>query len=507
MIESLPAPLLADIQQDWIYQDYSRALGRMKKYWSAAPKAPERCLYYATILGHCSRFQEAQQLLDELVHSVNPERRLWALGSAAVASCDFLRFDWTAKYMQQAASEPNPPAAVFQHWAEALERLNHLSEAEEVLADGQSHFSNHPGLALLEARLARRSGLGEKAERLARKVIGMAETSPDIRCHALYELGHALDMQDRCAEAYGAFVAAKEIQKPQAAVFENTWRAHIQQMRAGENFPTKEEFRHWAQAPASPSPRHAFLVGCPRSGTTLLERMLGSHPLLASSSESTIWHSEVWMPLLREHAGATDIGTMLSALTEGQIEAARDRYWRFIPQTIDGPLGDRFLLDKNPSIFPVLAGAVRLFPQANLLVALRDPRDIVWSCFTQPLPINPATSAFISLQSTAEQVAVELLQWFQLRERLTSPWLEVRYETLVQDTEPQMQRVLSFLGLKWSPEVLAFHERGDPVRSPTYATASRPVHQDAVGRWKRYAEVIAPLETELGEVLKTLRMS
>ena len=77
---------------------------------------------------------------------------------------------------------------------------------------------------------------------------------------------------------------------------------------------------------------------------------------------------------------------LLARMTPEQSEAARDCYWRNIVQTVDGELDGRLLLDKNPSIFPVLAGAVRLFPEARVLVALRDPRDIVWSCFTQPLP-------------------------------------------------------------------------------------------------------------------------
>ena len=251
--------------------------------------------------------------------------------------------------------------------------------------------------------------------------------------------------------------------------------------------PTAEEFRRWAQKPPAVPRRHAFLVGCPRSGTTLLERMLGSHPQVASSSESTVWHSAVWMPLLREFAGVSGMRSLLAELTAARIEAARDRYWRDIGQTVEKELGDRLLLDKNPSIFPVLAGAVRLFPDARILVALRDPRDIVWSCFTQALPINAATAAFLRLESAAEQVAAELEQWLQLRPRLATPWLEVRYERLVEQPDVELKRVLSFLGVPWSPEVMAFHERRDPVRSPTYAAVARPVHKEAVGRWRRYA--------------------
>jgi tetratricopeptide (TPR) repeat protein len=501
---SFPPELLADIQQDWMFQEYGRALTRMEEHWLAAPQDPVRCLHYATILGHCSRFHAARPLLDGLVTAAAPERRLWALGSAGVACCDFQRFDWAAEYMRQAAAEPEPPATVFHRWVEALERLNRLSEAAAALAEGQWRFPLHPGLALLAARLARRSGAIEQAERLACEVIGMPQASSDIQCQAGYELGHALDAQDRCAEAYTAFVAAKEIQRPQAAAFAEIWRVRMRKMRSAENLPTAREFRRWAEAPPVMPRRHAFLVGCPRSGTTLLERMLGSHPQLASSSESAVWHSSVWMPFLRDCRGASGMRAVLAGMTPQQIEAGRDRYWQNIAQTVEGEVGDRLLLDKNPSVFPVLAGAVRLFPEARVLVALRDPRDIVWSCFTQPLPVNAGTAAFVRLESAAEQVATELGQWFQLRPRLATPWLEVRYETMVRQTESEMRRLLSFLDLPWSREVLSFHRRRDMVRSPTYAAATQPVHQEAVGRWRRYAALIEPLEKQLGEVMREL---
>ena len=249
----------------------------------------------------------------------------------------------------------------------------------------------------------------------------------------------------------------------------------MQDLRSADRVPTAEDFTRWAETPPATPHRHAFLVGCPRSGTTLLERILSSHPQLASSSESSVWHSHVWMPLLRGHPRSSGMRALLAQLSREEIEVARGAYWRNIIETVDESLHDRLLLDKNPSIFPLLAGAVRLFPEARVLVALRDPRDVVWSSFTQSLPVNTATAAFAQLESTAEQVAAELEHWLRLRSRLATPWLEVRYESLVKEPEPQMQRVLSFLDVAWSPEALAFHRRSDPVRSPTYAAAARPI--------------------------------
>ena len=187
------------------------------------------------------------------------------------------------------------------------------------------------------------------------------------------------------------------------------------------------------------------------------------------------------------------------------LQQGRAHYWQDIVQTANREPGNRMLLDKNPSAFSVLPAVVRFFPDAHVLVALRDPRDVVWSCFTQYLPVNPATAAFVGLDTTAEQTAAELHQWSRLRERLVTPWLEVRYENLVEDPAHELQAVLDFLGLPWSDQLLRFHERTEMVGSPTYAGASRPVHRDAVGRWQRYEEYFRPFEAGLEHIDTRLR--
>ena len=189
----------------------------------------------------------------------------------------------------------------------------------------------------------------------------------------------------------------------------------------------------------------------------------------------------------------------------GAVEAARDRYWQNIVQTVEGDLADRLLLDKNPSIFPVLPGAVRLFPEARVLVALRDPRDIVWSCFTQPLPVNAGTAAFVRLESDGGTGGDRSSDsgCGCVRDLPRRGW-RCATRAVARQPEAELQRVLSFLDLPWSAAVLAFHQRRDPVRSPTYAAADRPVHQEAVGRWRRYAALFEPLEAHLDEVIREL---
>ena len=134
-----------------------------------------------------------------------------------------------------------------------------------------------------------------------------------------------------------------------------------------------------------------------------------------------------------------------------RLLALRERYLEYMTAALNQPIGDRVHLDKNPTLTLVLPGFLRLFPEARLLIALRDPRDVVISCFMQYLPLNPNSVCFLTLERTARRYATDMAVWRQLREMIASPWLEVRYEETVTDLEKEARRALEFLDLPWEP--------------------------------------------------------
>jgi len=138
---------------------------------------------------------------------------------------------------------------------------------------------------------------------------------------------------------------------------------------------------------------------------------------------------------------------------------------------------------------------LRVLPQFKTLFALRDPRDVILSCFMLYLPINPLSVNFLTLQRAAWKYALDMSAWIKLREMFPLPWLEVRYEEIVADLPAQARRALEFLGLPWDVSVLTFHEHAQkkPVLSPTYAAVTQPVHNRAIGRWRHYAEYLEPV--------------
>jgi hypothetical protein len=199
---------------------------------------------------------------------------------------------------------------------------------------------------------------------------------------------------------------------------------------------------------------------------------------------------------------------MLSGLERAQTGAllqSRANYFRSMEGFLGKPIGNRLLIDKNPSIHVLIPAFVRIFPEIKLLVALRDPRDVVLSCFMQPhLPISNGSVTFLELESTVKIYARVMGIWQTLKPLIKNPCLEVRYEDMVNDLESVARRTLDFLGVPWDARVLGFdeHARQKVVRSPTYADVIKPIYKRAIGRWRNYQKYLEPYLATLEPLVK-----
>jgi hypothetical protein len=112
----------------------------------------------------------------------------------------------------------------------------------------------------------------------------------------------------------------------------------------------------------------------------------------------------------------------------------------------------------------------------------------------QYLPLNTNSVCYLTLERAARRYAQDMGTWLKLRERIQSPWLEVRYEDCVSQLEREARRALEFLDLPWDPQVLQYRERlkSKAVSSPTYEAVSRPLYTSAIGRWRNYRKYIEP---------------
>lgn len=255
---------------------------------------------------------------------------------------------------------------------------------------------------------------------------------------------------------------------------------------------TVESFHRWPTliAPeAHDSP--VFVMGFPRSGTTLLEQMLDAHPQLQSMDENPFFNRLA--DLLRSH-DARILGD-LSVLRQYDADELRKSYYRMVDERVQRRPGVR-IVDKNPLNMLWLPLINRLFPHARIILALRHPCDVVLSCHMQDFRSHTLALACSSLDRLARSYVQVMRRWVEETAILQPATIALRYEDVVEDLPAQAARIAQFLGLDDASPMLGFHEhaRGKTyIGTPSYTQVIEPVNRKALGRWHKYREWIAPV--------------
>jgi len=404
------------------------------------------------------------------------------------------RFRDCARWLEQAVARAPSDPAVHTMLGEVYDRANRLDDAERCAHEVLARHPQQLKAVRLLAHLERRRGKPEAARNRLTDHLSRFPGPEDWRLR--YELAVVLDRLGEYDAAMHEVLQAKEQLRPQAQPFVAQAQAISQRQIEVAKSLTRQDFESWRQAlsPALSTTPITFLCGHPRSGTTLLEQILDSHPDAVSTDETGILVREFIEPIVRQAASADASVTEIRAFTPEQLADGRAAYRRFTEAHIGQPIGKRLLVEKEPSLTPDLPLPVRLFPEAKVIFPLRDPRDVCISYFFTLVPLNAASAPALDLRTTLEFCAHSLRSWDHWRKMLPQPCLETRYEDLVTQPEREVSRLVQFLGLRWDQRLLTFHERAHEkgIRTPTYADVSQPLYRRAVGRWKNYEKHLTP---------------
>ena len=340
------------------------------------------------------------------------------------------------------------------------------------------------------AFLDRRENKIDDAERRLRDLIASKPQHQFVQYACRYELAEILNRTERFDEAMQTLAEAKRlvrgvanIDAMQADYDESASRFKRLTLSLPKNI-LRTWSREFPEKLREPIPKLAFLGGHPRSGTTLLEQILGAHPEVSSLDESLAFD----MVAARLYNSSTQ-------WPPARLNIIRQRYIKAFLTEADGYREGQLLLDKNPSPTVGLRIWLRVFPELRVILALRDPRDVVISCYFQNIPINAVNSNFTSLERAARHYANLMDVWLAVRQWEGFSWIETRYEDIVANLEQEGRRVTEFLGLGWHENQARFHEKTDQKRvySPTYHDASQPVYKRSVARWTAYEKHLASI--------------
>ncbi|MBI3676428.1 MAG: sulfotransferase [Proteobacteria bacterium] len=303
----------------------------------------------------------------------------------------------------------------------------------------------------------------------------------------------ALDGLGRTGEAFAAYIKSNETQRlfyrPQyEAPGVETALSRVQKRVAYFRDASAESWRVQPET-REKNRTHVFLVGFARSGTTLLEQVLASHPDIESMEER-----ECLMEAAEEYVYPPGGLDRLAALPEPALEAWRDAYWEQVGETGHSATKPVFI-DKMPLNTLLLCLVAKLFPEAKIVFALRDPRDVVLGCFRRRFRMNPQMYELLTLSGAANYYDVTMQLAELYREKLSLAIFDARHETLVTDFDREIDRLCVFLGIARDDGMRRFAENAKRRGSatPSAPQVARGLYTSGIEQWRRYAGELAPV--------------
>ncbi|MCW8916445.1 MAG: sulfotransferase [Magnetovibrio sp.] len=393
-------------------------------------------------------------------------------------------------YVQKAyALAPNAPRVMLRY-ATFLEKQNKLDEAKALF---QGVLNVSTDFVLAEIGLAKIDLAQKKPENAIQRLNGILkkDVSTEMRSEALGVLCKA---QARLKQYNAAF---ETMSIKGAMVSELPQFNHLNKKVIETIFQkTHAWFDSGTQNLTLPNTASnittpIFFIGFPRSGTTLMEMMLASHPALQTSAELPA------LGTVLEYANKTLNKSInyphgLNTLSDDELSKLRALYWNTFEGELEFDPCDKTVVDKNPINILYLPLVRVLFPQAKIIFALRDPRDVCISNMMQNFALNIFMMHMTDMESTAQLYADSMKLYRHSVEALDLSVHEYRYEDLIDDYDKTINNIFSYLGLSLDESVSNYQDtaRNSLISTPSYADVSKGLNRRAIGQWKSYTHLM-----------------
>lgn len=373
--------------------------------------------------------------------------------------------------------------------AAALTGLGRMDEAASYLKEAIEHRID---LAAAYYDLVQTRKFAEEPAELQSilRELNSPGLKPDAKASLNYAAGKVENDLRRYAEAFDHFKKAKQAEGYKFDI--DQYRRFIDltiETFTPDFFAARSGYGNSSEAPV-------FVVGMPRSGTTLTEQICASHPEVHGAGELSKLRRVA--NAIGLYTSASDFNKPIATITEGLSKTLAEEHLSYLRER--APTAQR-IVDKMPHNFELIGLLTLLFPKARIIHCRRDAIDNCVSCYV--LPFSSAHSYNTDLRA--------LGLYYREYDRLMRHWNEVfpdrifenRYETLVEDQEAQSRRLIDHLGLPWDDACLRFFDREGAVTTPSRWQVRQPIYKSSVKRWKNYEAEIQPLIASLGDLAET----
>jgi tetratricopeptide (TPR) repeat protein len=392
-------------------------------------------------------------------------------------------------------------------WARMEEADRQYARAGELLAAADRVSPGNPHLLLQQALLRFRMGDAAGAlgaiEDLERRMAGAGD--PGLTLDVMKEKGAVLDRLGRHAEAFDAYAQAKRaMREATGQIYQAADAQALAQRLAG--FFTGPRMNILPRAGVrADTPQPIFIVGFPRSGTTMIEQMLSGHPRISAGDELPIV-GELTALAPRLLDSPMPYPEALADLWLGDraagLDLIRDYYLQRARQLGAMEEGADWFTDKMPLNETHLGLIALMFPQAPIVHLIRHPLDVVLSAFANPM--SHGFNCGMELATIAQHYVLTMGLVDHYRREIPLRYKPVRYEDVVAAPEPALRDLLAFVGAPYDTACLNFHENRRYARTASYAQVSEPLHDRSLYRYRAYRQQLAPVVPVLAPWIKRL---
>jgi tetratricopeptide (TPR) repeat protein len=442
---------------------------------SAAALAPQRGGLHRALAGLLLELRRYKEACEEFSHAIEIDGRdLESLRGLAIAFRLSGDMEASLGTIRKAIAVDRNRGDLWNDMGAVLRSLGRFDEASDAF---RKAITINPTLGDAYRNLAACGQMAADETSVSRlqSILGSQSSSAEDRASAGFTLGKILDENGRYKEAFAAYSEANRLTR-------ETLRVSGHEFNAAQfgNYVTSRirryttDFFNSVKEKGNSSELPVFVVGMPRSGTTLVEQIIASHPLAFGAGE------------------IMEIG-LIAGRMENLPELPREHilneaahHLSFLQSLSNG--AER-VIDKMPDNIFHLGTIAALFPKARIIFCQRDSNDTALSCFFQKF-----SGDHLAFSYDLEDCIIRCRQTERLsthwREVLPLTWMNVQYEALVRDQEAETRRLISFLGLDWSPKCLEFHLTDRPVRTASNWQVRQRLYDRSIGRWRHYGDAL-----------------
>ncbi len=368
-----------------------------------------------------------------------------------------------------------------------------LGEIEQAIASFHEALRHEPKHAGALAKLATLLGgkLPEADQKQIESLLASTSLTSDQRIRLQFGLAHVLEAQGKYDQAADLALQANdlqegELQRRDRGYHPTTFHRFVDQIVHAFTSEFFAKVKDWRL----PSERPVFVIGMPRSGTSLIEHILASHSRVFGAGELRL--AQATFEVIPQITGSCEaLSDCLGRLEQPGIETLAQHYLDGLANV--NSTADR-VVDKMPENTVYLGLIASLFAHAKVIYCRRDVRDVALSCWMTNFGQVRWACDFDHIASRIAEHQRLMDHW---RTVLPLPILEIDYEEVVSDAEAASRKIVAWCGLEWEPACGEFHRTRRPVRTASAAQVREPVYDRSVGRWRRYEQRLAELFSKL----------